>query len=179
MVNGQPVPVLFASPTELKFLCPVLNAGTQLAVVVDTPDSSTQAVIGTMQEVSPRVLALDGAEQALIFFAGTSNLVTPRTHMLWGNPAQPGDRVSVWATGLGATGQILPGKVVVKFGDLSAEADSVHPVSGYAGTQVVEVQVPAAAAAGNAVPVCFEVFTPTGQQVNSNCANTALELDRP
>jgi uncharacterized protein (TIGR03437 family) len=179
MVNGQLVPVLFASPTELDFLCPVQNAGTQLAVVVETPNGSTEAVNGTMQEVSPRVLALDGAEQAIIFFAGTSELVTPRTHMLLGNPAQPGDRVSVWGTGLGATDQILPSKVVVKFGDLYAEADSVHAVSEYAGTQVVEVQVPAAAAAGNAVPVCIEVFTPTGQQVSSNCAYTALELNRP
>jgi len=94
-----------------------------------------------------------------------------------GNPAQPGDRVSIWTTGLDATDQTLPSSVLVKFGALSVEADSVHAVSEHAGTQAVEVQVPAAAGAGNVVPVCIEVFALTGQEVSSNCAYTTLELN--
>jgi uncharacterized protein (TIGR03437 family) len=177
-VNDQEAPILFASPTEVHFVCPVLSTGTNLAIVVETPEGTTGPLYSTMQAVSPRVLSLDGAGQALISFAGTNNLVTARTYRLPGQPAQPGDQVSLWATGLGLPDQIDPGRVAVKFGDLYAGAESVHRVSGYAGIEGVEVQVPATAEPGSAVPVCIEVLSPEGQQVTSNCAYTAVEANR-
>lgn len=83
-VNDQAAPMLFASPTEVHFVCPLLSTGTNLSIVVETPAGTTGPLYSTMQAVSPRMLSLEAAGQALISFAGTSDLVTPRNSHVTG-----------------------------------------------------------------------------------------------
>jgi uncharacterized protein (TIGR03437 family) len=176
-VNGEYVPVLFASSSDVKFLCPALDAGTSLSVAVETSSGETEPLNATMQAVSPRIFSLDGSgqNQGSISFADTTDVVMARNFQVPAHPAQPGDRVLIWATGLGSVND-LSGRVLVKFGDLTAEAESIRPVSGYAGVYVIEARVPAGASAGDAIPVQLNLTAPDGRQSKSNSVTAAVEL---
>ncbi|MEO8660385.1 MAG: LamG-like jellyroll fold domain-containing protein, partial [Bryobacteraceae bacterium] len=101
-VNGQDVPVLLSSPTEVAFLCPVLAAGSELSVAVETSAGISTALKTQMQGASPRLLTRDGSTdgQGLVTFDGSSDVLTARDYRMQGHPAAPGDRIAIWATGL-------------------------------------------------------------------------------
>src|SRR5258708_34323047 len=85
------------------------------------------------------------------------------------HPGQPGDQISILATGLGT----LPGTMLVKISDVQAAVESVQAVPGHAGVYAVQVQVPAAMTFGR-VPVQLQMMTPTGQ-LASNSVTAVFE----
>jgi len=174
-VNGQAVPILFLSPTNVSFLCPGLEPGTPLSLVVETPAGSTLPLTGTMQAAWPTILSLDGSHQGqgMISFAGTNELVMERNFQVRGHPAQPGDDVVIWATGLGDRPTVQ-----VRIAGSNAEVESVQPVSAYAGVFAVQVRVPLTALVGDAEPVLLEVATPNSQLVTSNVVTADFEAAR-
>jgi len=177
-INGQAVPVLFSSATKVSFFCPALDPGTQLSLVVETPVGRTEPLIGAMQAASPTIFSLDGSGQGqgLVWFLDTGDLAMERNYRVAGHPAQPGDEVVIWATGLGwAT---PPGAVLVKIGGVYAGIESVQPVSGHAGLSAIQVRLPAATPVGDAVPVQLELSTPDSQQISSNIVTAAFESIR-
>jgi uncharacterized protein (TIGR03437 family) len=179
-VNGRYVPVLAASATDVKFLCPVLEPGTPLSVVVETGAGATEPLSSTMREASPRILPLDGSprKQGLVSFAGTSDLVMDRNPDVQAHPAQPGDAILIWATGLGLAAESSAGTVLVRFGDVYAQAEAVHAVAGHAGVYTVQVRVPAGLAFSDAVPVEIQVTAPDGRQLSSPSVTTSIESVR-
>jgi hypothetical protein len=94
VVNGQAVPVLYSSADRVDFLCPALEvaAGTQLTVVTIS-----------MVEATPRILSPrdSNQDQGLISFETMNDLVIGRNFRVPAHPAQPGDEIVIFATGLG------------------------------------------------------------------------------
>jgi uncharacterized protein (TIGR03437 family) len=182
-INGQAVPVLYSSAAEVDFLCPALDAGTQLSVAVETLRGFTEPLAATMNEATPTILSLDhsGRNKGFLSFADTSfadtgDLVVERDFRLSGQPAQPGDDVLIWATGLdGSVG--TSAALMVKIGDAYASIESVQPVAGHEGLHVIRVRVPAATL-GDAVPVQLLVLTSDGEQVRSSVVPVAVESVR-
>ena len=176
-INGQAVPVLYSSVTQVDFLCPALDAGTPLSVVVETPAGLTAPLSATMSQASPRILSLgrSGQNQGTLSFVDNTDLVMERDFSLLGHPAQAGDAVLIWATGLDAAGGTSAAALLVKIGEASATAESVQSVAGHAGLYAIQVRVPAATAFGEAVPVQLQALTSNGQQVTSNLVTAAIE----
>jgi uncharacterized protein (TIGR03437 family) len=164
----------------VKFLCPVLEPGTPLSVVVETASGATEPLNSAMREGFPRILPLDGSgrKQGLLSFAGTSDLVMERNPGVPAHPAQPGDEILIWATGLGLAAESSSGTVLVRFGDVYAQAESVHAVAGHAGVYTVQVRVPAGLSFGDAVPVEIQVTASDGQQLNSPSVTAGIEQVR-
>ncbi len=175
-INGEAAPVLFSSATETRFLCPADEPGAQLSVVVETPRGRTDPLIGTMRAVSPTVLSLDGTgrQQGLILFAGTPDLAMERNYRVAAHPAQPGDELVIWATGLGGAGA-APSNVQVKIGGVYAGVESVQTVAGHVGLFAIQMLVPPGIPAGDAVPVQLELTTAHSQRVVSNSVTAAFE----
>jgi len=178
-INDQAVPVLYSSATEVDFLCPALEAGSPLLLVVETPEGQTAPLSGTMNGASPAILPFDRRQhsQEALSFAEGRDLVAERDFRMVGHPAQPGDEVVIWVTGLGEGGANTAA-LLVKIGEAYATPDSVEPVAGRAGLYAIHVPVPAAATFGDAVPVALEV-TSDGRLLTSNVATAAIEPIRP
>jgi trimeric autotransporter adhesin len=177
-VNGQPVPVLYSSANRVDFLCPSAAAGTQLSVEVDSVYGASQPLTMGMQDAVPTIIAVDDSprNQGLISFYGTNYLVMERNFSVAAQPAQPGDRITILATGLGAAVDSLSGTMVVKFGDVHAAVESVQAVPGYAGIYAVQTQVPSAMTFGR-IPVALEMMTATGQ-ITGKSASAVFEAVR-
>jgi uncharacterized protein (TIGR03437 family) len=175
-INGQAVSVLYSSATQVDFLCPALDAGTQLSVVVETAGGLMDPLAATMSEASPTIFSVDRSDrdQGLLRFADTMDLVVKRDFRLSGHPAQPGDEVLIWATGLGAAGG-TSAALLVQIGEAYATVESVQPVAGHEGLYAIQVRVPAATTFGDAVPVQLQALTSDGQQVTSNVVTAAVE----
>jgi len=177
-VNGQAVPVLYRSATRVNFLCPALAAGAPLSIAVETPEGITAPLSSTMNEVSPVIRPLLGSaeDHGLLAFVGTQDRVMERDFSLSGHPAQPGDEVLIFASGLGKVDTFAT--LLVEVGGAYARTDSVQPVAGHAGLYAIQVRVPTAPMFGDAVPVQVEVFSFGGQQVVSNVVTAAIEAAR-
>jgi uncharacterized protein (TIGR03437 family) len=170
-VNGQYAPVLFASPARVNFVCPTAESGTALSVMVEVGESGSAALNSAMLAASPEVFPLNASGmQGMITFAGSDAAAMVRSFASNGYPAQPGDEVVIWATGLGAAND---GSVRAKVGGVDAEVQSVTAVPGHAGLYAVRISVPAAGV-GDAVPVILEVGTPAARFA-SNTVTIALE----
>ncbi|HUI58053.1 MAG TPA: putative Ig domain-containing protein [Bryobacteraceae bacterium] len=175
-VNGQHVPVLFASATRVSFLCPALDPGIGLSIAVETGSAATGAVTGTMSSVSPAILSLDGSgqSQGVVTFAENSDLVMSRNYQSPAEPAQPGDAIVIWATGLGSAPELSTGTLAVTIGGVYTAVESVSTMPGYAGIVAVEVRVPTGAPIGDAVKVQLAIAI-AGNQASSNVATVAIE----
>ena len=178
-VNGDSVPVLFTSTTEVKFLCPALSAGTPLSVTVKSDSGATGLLAGTMQEATPTIVTLEGSRQGqgLVSIAGTRNLAMYRNFRTPAQPAQPGDEILIMTTGLGSTAEPATGRVAVKISGIDAPVESVTP-SGQAGLYIVRALVPSGVAFGDAIPTSVQVVTPDGRQFDSNSVTMTVEPTR-
>jgi hypothetical protein len=174
-VNGQYASVLFGSEAAVSFLCPAIEPGAQLSVAVETASAISNTLTTTMQEASPMILSLDssGENQGLVSFVGSTDIVMDRNFSVPAHPAQPGDQVLIWTTGLGSAASATP-SMSVKLGDVYAEVDSAQAVPGYAGLYALRVRIPDTTF-GNAVTVQLEVATPDAHTFNSNSVTIAVE----
>ena len=139
-VNDSYVPILFSSPQQVNFLCPTVEPGTQLSLAVETDTAATDPITITMQNASPKILSLDGSggDQGLISFADTAEIAMSRNFRLLAHPAQPGDEIVVWATGLGLSSDLRQ-SVSVNIGNAQALVEQVQAAPGYAGVYAVQI----------------------------------------
>ena len=170
-INHQSVPVVDVSETSVTFVCPALDPETPLEVVVAADSGASTTVHGKMLEATPRILTADSGREAQgkISFPDTTELAAPRDFRDLGQPAQPGDEVVIWATGL--DGQAIQ----VSIGGIEAEVLSIDSAEGYAGVKMIHVRVPAAIGYGDAVPVQLQATTASGRQFTSKTATMAVE----
>jgi uncharacterized protein (TIGR03437 family) len=178
-VNGQYVPVLLASSTQVQFLCPLLDPGTNLEMVVETGSGVTNALSAVMQTASPWLFSQDvpSQNQGIVSFAGTTELVAARNPQVSGHPAQAGDEILIWGTGLGSSADISTTASVMLDG-LSSPVESVTAVSGHAGVYAIRVRVPDSTTPGDAVPLQLQVTGPDGKLFSSNSVTVAVEQVR-
>jgi uncharacterized protein (TIGR03437 family) len=180
-VNGRAAPVLRSSATRVDFLCPTPAAGSgaQLSVEVASRFGSSQPVTMGMIEASPVLLSTEESPQGqgLIWFSGTNDLVMDRNFSAPSHPAQPGDEISILATGLGSAADLFPGTMLVHLGDVPVGVESVEAVPGYAGVFAVQVRVPATIAFGP-VPVQLQMTPADGRPLTSNSVTAVFEAAR-
>ena len=172
-VNGNAVPVLFADKTHAAFLCPSGLPGDALQVALETPAGAAAAFSTTMAAAAPGLLSTSDSQQGLAFHSGTAQLATAQDARTLGAPAQPGDSLTLLATGLDAS---LP--TFVSIGGVPAEVSAIVPSPNQAGVWSVQVKVPSAASTGDAVPVQLTVASPNGRQLSSNTVTIAVESAR-
>jgi uncharacterized protein (TIGR03437 family) len=179
-INGSAVPLLSASPTRVTFLCPSADPGAQLEITVETEDGDTASLTTTMLEASPVLLPAPdsnpSAEQpeGFITFPDSDRLAIVRDARQLGEPALPGDLLSIRATGLGPIAD-TPGALSVSIGGIDAAVQSVIPDPNAAGVYLVVVRVPEAAAAGFDVAVQLTLHPAAGDPLASNMVTLAIE----
>jgi uncharacterized protein (TIGR03437 family) len=172
-VNDSPVPVLSASSSRIDFQCPGAAPGTMLTISVGDGVGTSDAVQVAMQGAAPGLFSIDGSGQGqgLVTLTGTSRLVTSRSYLNLGQPAQPGDAITILATGL--DNSALP---VVKIGNLYVTADSVDALPGTTGVSEINLTVPNGIQEGDAVPLIL--FSSTLDTALSNTVSIAVEIPR-
>jgi uncharacterized protein (TIGR03437 family) len=176
-INDHSVRLIAASREQLRFLCPALDQGEQLSMMVETAAGASEPVKSTMHAASPEIFSLDGTgqNQGVITFADMSTLAADRNFRVPAYPAQPGDEVVIWGTGFGSAAEARGGTTRVEFGGIDAEVVSVRAVPGHAGVYIVQARVPAPIALGAAVPVQVQVHTQDGKRFNSNKVTVVVE----
>jgi uncharacterized protein (TIGR03437 family) len=171
LVNGQSVPVVFASPTQIVFVCPSAPVGAELAVSVATANGASTPAMAIMRTSTPGIFTVDGTGRgnAAATILNGSRLAMPRNHRFPSQPAQAGDMLSIPMTGLPANAG--SGSLIVKIGGVPVPADFVRPVPGAAGVSEIGVTIPRSAALGDSIPVSVEL--PVGGV--SQAAQIAIE----
>lgn len=159
--NGQAVPLLYVSPTQINIQIPYEISG-QTTLEVATPNGSASATF-LVEPVAPAIIVITA--QNLLCSAA--------------NPAQPSGYVTVYATGLGAaaspvgTGQAAPASnpmavpVWVLLGNTVLEPSYAGLAPGFAGVSQVNFAIPANWAAG-VYTLSIVVGSATSQTVNLN-----------
>jgi uncharacterized protein (TIGR03437 family) len=174
IVNGNPAPVVYASATRVDFLCPEALSGGELEISAQIGGTVTN-VVHANQQATLGLFSADGSGQgqAMVTLSGMSLLAAPRSYLNNGQPAEPGDTISILATGAGLDAG--PALVEVSIGGVSTTADRVQPMPGMAGVYQVDVIVPASVAPGDAVPIVIEVADSSGNAIGSNTVTIAVE----
>jgi uncharacterized protein (TIGR03437 family) len=184
VIAGQSAPLFYVSPGQINAQVPLTDAsgaplqGTPQAYVMNTTNplaSLSDSETTTIATSGPGIFALNqgGTGQGAVQIANTSTFAAP-TGSISGSTSRPAvrgtDFISIFCTGLGAvsnppptgtpaTGSgsttILP--VTVQFGSVSVQAPFAGLAPGFVGLYQVNVQVPANAPAGSAVPLTVTV----------------------
>jgi uncharacterized protein (TIGR03437 family) len=151
-VNDGYASLVGASSTRIVFVCPSADTGTNLTVSVENQAGASDPVSTTMFAHSPGLYSLNGSGtgQGIITLAGTSLLATSRSYLALGQPAEPGDSVTIRATGIGASNGEWP---TVRIGDFTAQVQSVEAVPGSVGLFDITVVVPFGIQQVDAAPV--------------------------
>jgi len=158
-INGRYTYPSYVSPGQLNVLMPA-DVDTSGPVTVEVvTDNGTATATASMAQAAPELFTWSptGVPYAVALFANESVLVSPA------QPAQAGDLVQLYATGLGATAQPWPAGYVFPPGASYPVADltSIHVAVGgqsadvlwagmvYAGLYQVNVRIPAGTGAGD------------------------------
>jgi len=174
MVNGEVVPLLYASGTRVDFLCPQLPVGTPLQVSLETGSGQTGPITTSMQEATPGIFTISSSSQGMILFAGTAAVAIARNPIVFGEPAQPGDHLAIRVTGLSPDTL-----AAVEVGGVNTPVRSINAVAGAPGVYEVLVAVPGGVPFGGSVPVQIAYAQPGGGVVKSNVVTMAVEAVRP
>lgn len=176
LAYGTPLPVLFASQTRVDFLCPDATGQDFLSLVLETPAGASAPRSIRSVAANPALLTLPGAnkDHGFAMHAESRRIVTLRDARSLGEPARPGDLIVLRATGLGSTPP-EPGSISVLIGETEAEVVKVTRSEEEAGIYLVEIRLPASAAAGDEVPVQLRLLTPGEDRLTSNTVILPLE----
>lgn len=188
-VNGQAAPLLYASASRVNFLCPQLPAGSPLDVAVQGENGVVhKAAPSSMSAAVPRIFTVGAGNQGLVQIAATNEISMPHTESIPSRPAQPGDALTIYATGLGTAGnapaagsqapaapQTLNYPVQVVIGAMRLNPTWVRINTEKAGVYEVGVTLPSSRSTGNAVPVHLEMTLPDQTTLSSNTVTMAIQ----
>jgi uncharacterized protein (TIGR03437 family) len=173
LFDGVPVPLTYVSSSQINAVAPYSLAGkTSVNVTVQYLGVASAA---TTLPVVPSMVGLftansSGTGQASIVNQDASTNSTS-------NPAALGSTVTLYATGMGATNPQISDNAVPQntsvqpalpisamIDNQSANVVSAYAAPGMLGVLVINVQVPASAHVGNAIPVVVQVGSSQSQQ---------------
>lgn len=152
----------FVSPTQVNFLLPSDLTVTATTLQVRNPAGMSTAVPITLQANAAQLFTADGKSVLGVHANGSSLGKTA--------PAAPGETVTIYATGLGATSPaLIPGQVPIEAAGLAtlprvtigpdtATVVSAASVPGSPGMYQIAVQVPSTAVNGD-LPLVLQVGT--------------------
>jgi len=185
-IGGRGAPLLFASPTQVNLQIPWELAGqSQAAVTAKVGAIASNQQMVNLAAFAPGIFTLGGAvaSQGAIVIAGTELVAAPSAAGM--RPAQRGEIVSIYATGLGpvsnqpATGlsasqdaplSITTSTPTVTIGGITGQATFSGLAPGAVGLYQVNVHVPIGVSAGDAVPVTLNIGG-----VSSNTVTIAVQ----
>ena len=176
-VNGTPVPIFYAAPTQLGIQIPFEAAGALATVSVSVGGQASTPATVSLASVAPGIFtaSADGKGAGAVTHVDGSAVTTQ-------NPAHAGELVILYATGLGqvapavATGGLPAGAsstvapVTLSIGGISVIPDFAGLAGCCVGLNQINVRVPAGVSSGNAVPVVLNI----GGQ-SSNTATIAVQ----
>ena len=154
MVNDIPAPLLFVSPGQINLQFPFELAGPQASVTVRVAGTPSIAVSAPLVESSPSIFTLTGSGEGPGAIVKLNGSLVSR-----GNPVQPREFVSIYATGLGpvspvvASGAVSPGPLALAWvaAPVTASVDGRFAAVTFAGLSPwftglyqINVQMPAA-----------------------------------
>ena len=169
--------VMSVSSTRVTFQCPDLPVGTAMGVVLSSGLQSSKAVAIEMQEYSPGIFTTsgDGSDTGLILLGDTTDLASVSPG-LDERPAQPGEIVSIVATGLGrslGTGpNTLTAYISVMVDGMSADVASVRVIG--PGVYEVNARIPEHATDNQAVSLYLQVSGAGGNVIRSNSVDIGV-----
>jgi len=106
----------------------------------------------------------------MVVHAGSQLLAMVRNYDHAAEPAQAGDRLEIYATGIDHAARIR-----VKIGALEIEPDSVDAVPGLPGLYKVAFTVPQGLPPGNSTSLSLAVDSPGGVTTDTNQVGLAIE----
>ena len=164
-IQGRPAPLYFVSANQISTLVPFATSGITAEVIVKVGNAESNRVTVPVSRSSPGIYTStqNGIGWGAILKADFS-VVSPS------NSARRGDTVLVYLTGLGALEPALNDGAAASTSVLSRVTDSVNiyiggiksavtfagAAPGFAGLYQINVQIPAAAPIGSAVPLAIE-----------------------
>jgi uncharacterized protein (TIGR03437 family) len=173
-IGGTNTALFFVSPAQINFQVPFLGVTGKTS----EPLVITQGVMSTTVtvQIAPIVPALfttnqQGTGQAAALIANTASLVAPADAFPGSRPAKPGEYISIYCTGLGDV-SFRPGlgsvslasplsitliTPTVTIGGVPATVPFSGLAPGFVGLYQVNVQVPAAAPSGAAIPIVLAI----------------------
>jgi uncharacterized protein (TIGR03437 family) len=184
-LNGSPIPLMWLSPTQVNVQIPWENAGlTQATLVLTRNQLASQTITVQLAPAAPALFAMNGqgTGQAAALIAGSSTIAAPVGAFSTSRPAHPGEYISLYGTGLGAvvepqplvTGQSTPERdtpfqplrysyyptvqtTTVSIGGVPANVQFAGLAPDMIGVYQINVQIPASAPSGAAVPVVLSI----------------------
>ena len=176
LLGGQPLPILFASATQINVQVPFnLPVNTEHQVVIRRAATLSVPESFLLAGAQPGIFTanLQGTGQGIIMGPDQVTLATPSA------PVRRGDAIVIYGTGLGAVsppvaaGSPAPSTqlsrttlpVEVRIGGAPAQVLFSGLTPGFAGLYQVNAIVPATSTTGDAVPVSISVAGQAGNEV--------------
>ena len=155
-INGAYVPILYAAEQRIDFLCPTSVPGTALIISVENQLGTADPVQTVMNPFAAALYSLDGSGsgQGQVTLSGTSLIAMSRNYLTPGQPAGPGDAITISATGLDPSNW---SSLLLEIGALSAQITAVDAVPGTAGVYQITTSVPIGIEAGDSIPVTLVI----------------------
>jgi uncharacterized protein (TIGR03437 family) len=185
LIGGIAAPLFAVYPTQINFQVPwQLSGQTQVPLTVTSGDVTGAPIMVTLAAQAPGIFLLNSAGQAAALVAGTASIVAPAGSYAGSRPAQQGEYITLYCTGLGsvsnqpATGalasstnlsQTLDPSTAVSIGGISAPVSFSGLTPGFLGLYQVNVQVPSKSPTGSAVPLTISM-----RGAGSNQATVAI-----
>jgi uncharacterized protein (TIGR03437 family) len=159
-VNGIPAPIFYATPAQLGVQIPFEVSGTSASAVVSVAGQASAPAIVTVAPASPGIFTAtsDGKGAGTITHVNGSAVTTQ-------NPAQRGELVILYATGLGQVAPAVPtgalpagasstvSPVVLTIGGIVFVPDFAGLAGCCIGLNQINARIPSGVSPGNAVPV--------------------------
>jgi len=151
LINGSYVPVLFASPSQVEFLCPAVPPATALTIAVETASGLSNPLETRVEEASPGIFVTSEPDRIL-----------------------PGGTVSIRATGMNWLAKFPTTRLFARIGDRSVAIESNTPDLENPGVSRLTVTLPAELS-GDSVAVVIEVVQADGDSIESNSASIPID----
>jgi len=171
--NGATVPILAASGTAINILCPNSLPGSEIQLVVETHHGTAKPINTTARSAAPGIFSLDGSGTGQGWVTregtGTNSVAMVRNYRVPAQPAMPGDRLLIYATGIGQLTNVF-----VQIGESKVPTAVIKPVPNRPGLYQVVVSMPNIVTQKDKLPLSLFGDTPEGS-ISTNLVSIALE----
>jgi uncharacterized protein (TIGR03437 family) len=180
LVDGVAAPLFFVAPGQInlqlpwRLLASRVAGPTQTSIVVVNNGLNSSATTVQLSPNAPAIFTINeqGSGQGAILDASTGVFMAPANSIpfITSKPAVVGENIAIYCTGLGAiqgasfgdgapssgiVNTVTPAQVTI--GGVNATVSYTGLAPGFVGLYQVNVQIPAGAGSGNAIPVVLSI----------------------
>jgi uncharacterized protein (TIGR03437 family) len=171
-IDGIAVSLVSTSPTRLDFLCPDLASGASHTITVEAAQGTTSPLAINFSRLTPGIFSIDrsGSGQGVVIHAEDSTLAMVRNYKHDDRPAQVGDHLVIYSTGISGAMQVL-----VNLGGIEVKQDSVTENPQHVGVFQVAFTVPQGVPSAESVNLFLAGIAWDGSTTNSNPVTISIE----